>query len=505
MTQSSSRFRARIPASTWPAAAFLLLAALGAALLVTRANRPIPSRTTLTAGSSLTSRALIARSLTHELQRNGVETQLIETPSTYDELDAVRDRKIDFAIVSSVMDLRSTYPDLREVMPLFDEALHLLVRREHLDAFADGTLRGLRGLRVDLGPPGSATALLSEDVLRFAEIPCAPEPSPDSCTPERIGYAELLASLAEGDRADRPDAVFDLGSVPSRIGLRLIQDHDFGLVPLPFADSFRLGALLSDEDGDPISSAIQRRATFEFAMPPYLYDASPPIPATPIPTIGAHLVLVAHRDLPSALVERVVETALETRFARVPDPPLERKLLERPPGLPRHAGTRTYLARERPIVVASDIDRLANGLSVLGALLGAAIFGWRIWTQRAQTTRAALFTRFQLELADLERRIAEIELSSELDLEALAELHRNLLQLKSDALARFSAGELGDRTQVSDLLAPLNAARDHVSSLLLYVRQDLEKQALRQGRTAESVWDEAIEADPSKPNGPTRA
>ena len=501
-----SEFRSDLRAAPiWRTVALGLFAVAAAAVIVARMTAPSPTTTTLTAGSSLTSRALIARSLAEEMSRSGLETRLIETSSTLDELDAVRDRRIDFAIVSSVLDLRGIHPELREVMPLFDEALHLLVKREHLPAFADGTLRGLRGLRVDLGPPGSASALLSEDVLRFAEIRCAPEPSADACIGERIDLADLMASLAKGDRARQADAIFHLGTVPSKIAIELIQKHGYGLVPLPFASSFRLGALLSDAEGDPISAAVERRATVQFVLPPYLYDAAPAIPPTPIATIGAHLVLVAHRDLPSELVERVLEIALETRFARVPDPPLDRRILERPPGLPRHAGARAYLARERPIVAASDVDRLANGLSVVGALLGAALFAWRLWTQQAQSARDALFTHFQLELAGLERRIADIELSSELELEPLAALHRSLLQLKSDALARFSAGELGNQTQVSDLLSPLNAARDHVSNLLLFVRQDLERQALREGRTAESVWEEAIEADDPEAVGPTGA
>jgi len=60
-------------------------------------------------------------------------------------------------------------------------------------------------------------------------------------------------------------------------------------------------------------------------------------------------------------------------------------------------------------------------------------------------------------------------------------------------LTRFTAGELGDQVTLTDLLSPLNSARDHVGDLLLHVRENLEQQALEQGRTAEAVWKEAIE------------
>ena len=71
--------------------------------------------------------------------------------------------------------------------------------------------------------------------------------------------------------------------------------------------------------------------------------------------------------------------------------------------------------------------------------------------------------------------------------------------MKTDALTRFTEGALGDQASLTDLLTPLNAARDHVGNLLLHVRDNLESQALRQGRSAEAVWDEAIEGSDSGP------
>lgn len=477
------------------------LVAFGVALvLALRANEPVPKLTTLTAGPNITSRAMIARSLVAELTHRGIETELVETANTLDELDAVQAREIDFAMVSSVLEIHHLYPELREVSPLFVEAFHLLVKNEHAAAFEDGTLDGLRGLRVDLGPPRSANALLTEEVLQFAKIPCTPTPGPATCGAERVELARLVELASRGDRNALPDAIFQLGSVPSRLALELIRNHAYTLIPLPFANAFRLGGLISDEDGNAVSAAVERRSTVEYILPPYIYGTSPPIPAAPLPTIGARLVLVAHRDLSPKLVEGVVETVLESRFARVPDPALKRSLLKGPPQMPLHAGTMAYLARERPIIAASDVDQLANGLSVLGALVGGGLFAWQAWRQRSRSARDAIFSGFQLEIAGIERRIAELELAAQLELEPLVELQHALLRLKSDALTRFSSGELGDQASLSDLLSPLNSARDHIGNLLLHVRENLEDQALRQGRSAESVWEEAIETSETDPD-----
>ena len=71
-------------------------------------------------------------------------------------------------------------------------------------------------------------------------------------------------------------------------------------------------------------------------------------------------------------------------------------------------------------------------------------------------------------------------------------LQRDLLQLQGEALERFAAGELGNRATLSDLLAPLNAAREHVGELLLHVRENIEEMADSEGRTPRALWLEAV-------------
>jgi hypothetical protein len=146
------------------------------------------------------------------------------------------------------------------------------------------------------------------------------------------------------------------------------------------------------------------------------------------------------------------------------------------------------------------VDRLANVLSVLGALVGGGVFLWQSLRQRVSARRDELFGGYQLQIAALESRGVELELAAELALEPLISLQRDLLQLKSEALARYASGELGNQATLTDLLVPLNAARDHVGALLLHVRDNLEEQAETQGRSAEAVWDEA--ADRSEVESP---
>jgi NAD(P)-dependent dehydrogenase (short-subunit alcohol dehydrogenase family) len=68
--------------------------------------------------------------------------------------------------------------------------------------------------------------------------------------------------------------------------------------------------------------------------------------------------------------------------------------------------------------------------------------------------------------------VAALELSATLQLEPLAELQRDLLELKTEALDRFASGDLGDQAAISDLTTPINAARDHIGSLILVLQRD---------------------------------
>ena len=106
---------------------------------------------------------------------------------------------------------------------------------------------------------------------------------------------------------------------------------------------------------------------------------------------------------------------------------------------------------------------------------------WR--RQQRQARCDQTFGTYMLRVADIERRVAVLELSATLELEPLAGLQREVLELKSEVLERFAAGELGQAV-LSDLITPVNAAQDHLGELILFVRDNLREQAEVEGRRA---------------------
>lgn len=489
MTQPALTVRSGSRRRAWLAGALALAAFALALSLLIGSRQPVAKQISLTAGYEMTTRVLVARALAFELRERGISAALVESGSTADELTRVNEGEIDFALVSGAFRHRG-FPRVREVAPLFPEALHLLVKTELVDESGVG---GLRGRSVDLGPHDSATENLAVAVLDFAGVTCAPAPARNACRRSNLEVDELERRIEGGSRADLPDAIFHLASVPSLVATRLVRSRGYTLVGLPFSEAFRLSEMLQDVSTPASAAQLERRFTEAVEIPAYSYQTEPPVPEAALETVGARLLLVANERVSAATVETVLEAVFESRFARIPRPPLSKALLELPPRHPPHEGAIAFVGRSRPWMSGSDVGKLANAFSVLGALVGGGLFLWQSVRQRVSARRDELFGKYQLQIAALEGQVVELELASDLALDPLITLQREILRLKSEALARYVAGELGSRATLTDLLVPLNAARDHLATLLLHVRENVEQRAESEGREVEAVWEEAVE------------
>ena len=202
----------------------LALAALGLALYLHQGSRPQPVQPfTLTAGPAGTTRALLGEILVERLRSDGAPASLVDVDETLTELEMVDADRVNFAALSGALRIERK-AHVREVTPLYVEALHLLVRPEL--AAATAGLAALRGHTVDVGPPDSATTGLAASVLTFAGVP-------DGYERTQTELAELVRLTSSG--GPLPDAVFVLDTAPSKIVLQLVRHAGYRLVPLPFA------------------------------------------------------------------------------------------------------------------------------------------------------------------------------------------------------------------------------------------------------------------------------
>ena len=200
--------------SGWLVIALSLATFAALAILIPGRQAPA-SRITITAGFGGTTRATVTRALATELSARGIVADVIETGSTVDELQGVNSGKIDFALVSGAFRITG-YAHVREVAPLYLEALHMLVKGEYAKA-VNRSVSGLRGWTVNLGPPGSTTAGLAAAVLSFTGIPSASKLGKDGFVAQHANPEEIDTLIKQGRRDALPDVVFELSTMPSRI------------------------------------------------------------------------------------------------------------------------------------------------------------------------------------------------------------------------------------------------------------------------------------------------
>ncbi len=469
----------------------LLLLGLGAMALAASTYLPNQPRSTrrltITAGPDGTTRSLVAHALAEALTANGGQAEVVATADGSDAIDRVDTGTIDFALVPEAFP-GGHRSHVREVTPLYIEALHLLVKPELADAVNQG-LGALKGRTVDIGPPTSANAGLATAVLAFAGV----HPGPDGFSESDIDVPTLERLIAAPDRTALPDAVMHLATLPSEIAVHLIRDRDYALVPLPFADAFRLNALISANHPTEMREGVERKVVVDVVIPAFTYKAEPPVPSAPLHTVGTRLLLIANERVPVDSVQQVLDAVFGARVAHVAHPPIDRSMLALPPHLARHEGTLEFLRRGQPYITEDTVDTLSSSFSVIGALAGGLLFLWQWWRQRRQAVRDEKFGSYLLRMADVERRMTTLELAATLELEPLVELQRAVLTLKTDALDAYAAGELGGQESLASLLVPLNATRDHIGDLILHVRDALEEQAQAEGRSATAVWTDAID------------
>jgi TRAP-type uncharacterized transport system substrate-binding protein len=479
-----------------------LVIALAAAAIATalawHRDRPAAERVRLTAGYEGTTRALVAHALAAEVGAHGTHCEVVGMGDSEEEIEAIRNGTVDFALVSSVYLEAGHERHTRVVAPLQLEALHLLVKREFEESVGEG-LAGLIGRSVDLGPARSAQSGLARAVLGFAGL------TTDAADREGVralhfDLDELTARIDAGDRDALPDAVFHLATMPSLMAYRLVREAGYVVVPLPFAEALRLQSILEDDDPTDADDAIDRRLIADTAIPPFLYQTKPAVPEAALPTLGARLVLIAAPHVSAATVERVLDAAFDTHFARFLHPAIDRSLLATTPRRTLHPGAVEYLVRNEPAITGEMVSDLNNTLGIAGALIGAGAFSVQGWRQRRRAQREQLVARHLLRIAAIERRIVEIELAAELDLDTLIGIQRELLLLKGNVLELFTSGTLDDHAALGGMLAPVDAARRRTGELLLHVREQIEARAQTEGRAAGEVWAEEATSASSAPD-----
>ncbi len=395
-------------------------------------------RLRVTGGVEGLNRHGVAAYLRRHAREIGLEIEVRPSEGTIEATRQVQSREVDLALVNGL--IRSPQADsVRQVAPLSVEALHLLVKRELADRVA-ADLGALKGLSVNVGPPGSETEMVTRAVLGFCDIAIDSSGGREGCRLDRQGIPVLLSKLDELEKASPervadlrdslPDVVFHVSTLPSPLARRLIRVGQYGLVPLPFASAFsRITVDEEDLDRDHIDQVHVVQA----AIPAYMYGTTPPVPAVDCPTLGCPLILVVHRDVPSQVVARLLPRIYEGPVQRVYHPP---EIGEAAATYPLHAASIAYRDRGNPLVRADVVDAVQRGFGILAPLVGGclALYGYYRWRQTLRFME--YFEQFQA--LDLQAKgLASDEVVTPAEAEEARRLEAQLTRLQQRAVADF--------------------------------------------------------------------
>jgi len=316
------------------------------------------------------------------LERHGVKVHLIETGGAVDNLRALvaRDRpQAGFVEAGAESDLAlgEKVERLTSLGSLYFEPLWLFVRAE----LPVESLGQLRGLRVALGPEGSAAPRIAGELLRLngvADVTSSPFAS--------MTARAAVDAIIEGEI----DALFAIGAPESQLLQSLLRSDR--LRPVPFRRA----------------AAYERRMPHLAAitLPEGTIDLGLNIPDSDLRQLAASVTMVTDEDMPPALVDLLLDAGkaihggrtLYTDRGAFPSPdyislPLSEAAAD------YYANGPSPLRRVLPFRLATFLDRFLGFAAAVGGT-ALAVFG---------LLPQLLGVRFQLSANGYWRRLERLE------------------------------------------------------------------------------------------------
>ena len=410
-------------------------------------------------------RNLLARKIAEEARRQGLQVEL--SSKSCGALEAInlvdQPNPVDLCLVPGGVKERD-YPNVRQITALMREPMHLLVRAE----LAEGGLAALRGKRIDLGMPTSASCAIARDILAFVGLHASASDETGDYLPIHLAPGELSAQMA-GLRAlqgadhetalkNLPDAVFLLAPMPSLVARELVTIGGYRLLPLPFADAYCLDRITPTGT---TGIHVDRSAFSVIEIPAYTYGIDPAVPAEPCKTIASRLLLVGYAQTDPVAVSKLLETIFDGSIANLVDPlPLKDQI----PQFPFHAGTEKFMHRSDPILTPEMVGSLGKAAGGLGAFASGivAFYGF----MRIRQLRR--FEHYYQEIRHIElvARGQETDAAAPVDPTARRlYLEDRLLDLKSHALQEFADGGLKGEGLMSGIVSLVNDTRNSLERL----------------------------------------
>ena len=317
------------------------------------------------------------KAVVEEAKFRGIEYELIPTNGTEETVKMISDEKIDFGLTTGGIEVSKTiHPHAREVMPLYVERLHLLVKNE-VFAATSKNLWALKGHTVNLDGRFTGTHIVAWELLRFAGL--IDTQNNMQFTPSYLAKEELLAAK---DRRLLPDAIFYLGGVPSDTVQKIVSDFGYQLVGLPFQEAITLDHFKqlppTSSEIDGTQSHLNKKFIYETSIPPFTYGIHPPVPHAMLNTFGTRLIFIARKSIDTSAVQHLIEVVLSPNISQLTSPPLKRDLLLSPFEFKPHPGVSKFLNADKHLTINDIFDFFQNVMQKWGLMLGIYLLAQQI-------------------------------------------------------------------------------------------------------------------------------
>lgn len=385
-----------------------------------------------------------------------LDIRLVPTTSTDSTLNLVDKESADLGLIAGAIEDRARRRVV-EVTPLYMEPLQLVVKAEIFEAVSKD-FGALRGKSISMDSPDSATSVLSTELLRFIGLT-----DPTTGLPQYRAVNIPQSQLLRTSDAVLPDAIFQLGGVPSATIGDLVTRHNYRLVALPFGGAFNLSKFRVSATPRPTDGArlgLNKTFVEQAVIPAFVYDVLPPVPAADTRTIAARLILVGGEHMKNDVVQRVLGLVMSPDISHIVEPKLTVELLDSEFQFQRHPGTDAYLASLKPFSVddtVSGYQRLAEIWGILAAIYVTAANAWR-WLRERRERRS------KHSVGEFLGRILEVEneANDAASDDARKALDRRLGDIKKEAVDLHLDGRLEDDENLQSLLVMLADARTHI-------------------------------------------
>ncbi len=388
----------------------------------------------MSAGSLHGRRTDIARALVEEANAPGIFIEIEGTQGSGEALQKVSEGRLDIALIQGGIE---TLPNVQQVAVLQREPLHVLVK-PGLDSLG---LNGLRGRRLNLSSPGSGSNLLSKEVLAFAGL------SEETYTETNLSYSQIAQLPRDSSMSQLPDAFFMVSSLPSGQAEILVKEYGYRLMEIPFGAAF----------------SNQRFAVKEYWIPAYTYGLVPSVPQKRLKTLGTQLILIAHKSTPRQAINQLLNVIYGGDFARKANlPSLDEDNFLGALEYPIHPGARMYRNRDNPAITSEFVEYVENFRSFVFSLIIASFFIWQWYARR----KGLGIVRYLVELNQIELRVLNLEMHTDLEMGELIRMRNQLIKLKSEAIAHHSGQDFSIRGEES-----LTSFLNHATHTSNYIHQ----------------------------------